>query len=75
MADDPKTTPTTPAAALYEFASNCVVWQANATMQVAGARSRGDEKAAAYAEGQAEGFQVAGMMARMRADSLAGDAT
>jgi hypothetical protein len=67
-------TPATTAAEFYHFASNCDAWQANATMQEAGARSRGEEKAAAYAEGQAEGFQVAGMMARMLADSLAGDA-
>ena len=67
-------TPETPAAKFYQFASNCDAWQANATMHEAGARSRGDEKAAVYAEGQAAGFQVAGMMARHMADSLAGDA-
>jgi hypothetical protein len=72
MSEPPRTptTPESPAAALKEFASNCVVWQAEATMRAKAAKDRGDEASYHYEDGQTDAFEVCGRMARMRADSL-----
>lgn len=56
-------------AAFLEFASNCVVWEANAKIKEGIAQQKGDDLTARYEEGQAGAFTVAGMMARMKAES------
>jgi hypothetical protein len=57
-------------AVLLEFATNCDAWEAQSRRKRFQAQERGDTDAARYEEGYADAFHVAGMMARMRAESL-----